>query len=609
MRVILTPAGPDKPPGVAIDNFSRLLVDDLCSWSGARTISTALRPGGIEVTVAGSFFVMDRPASASFEGGSSHTRTWNCDRCPPQGTKAKPSPSLTPSTIAEHTRTTEIAARLASAGKRTDADLGEVIAKHGLRRTPLTDLPNYWYMECSGIEPFHLFYENCVSRHWRDKRVFGADGDVSNGADAPPFARREVDEFRRIVSATMTPRHITRLPGYVGSRGGGTLKGDQLRHLAITFSPVAFPHVLDGPNSTSKQRAWLANWFELVSGIRLAAAVDPGPADLDRAQQHFDSYVQGLATLFGPAGVSPSHHRLACHLIQCIRRLGPVMSWHSEPFESIDGKLKKINVNGKIGEIQRTLHRAVAEQASFASLISRREGVDEDEVSFYESLTPDIVAGSSSVDVAGLYNEHPTPLATQDLARRLTALDWDAVHAVTDHEYELLRQRINDELPRHSQYADIRADAPERARTRYLPDTVVNLQAAPSPSGGIFSPFDIGGEASGQVLVLDDFWLRPRPGTLVKLWAHRVDRNSPPSVFALVALRKPAALGRPDRYAAWPALRTATFSETFEDPHVGHLVFPLRSLISHYSFGPAIEPGHVVCVSAERSIAGPAFFG
>ncbi|KAH3784411.1 uncharacterized protein LOC127841683 [Dreissena polymorpha] len=146
------------------------------------------------------------------------------------------------------------------------------------------------------------------------------------------YLGNHVKEIDRRLLAMKPVDAFTRLP----RRLEGNLshwKASELQHWLLFYS-IPCVHGLLKPR-------YLDNLCFLVEGIYLLLGDSITEEDLERAELTLAKFQISFQTLYGPQNCGLNIHNIGCHLVQYVRKHGPLWAWSCFGFEDLNGYLIK----------------------------------------------------------------------------------------------------------------------------------------------------------------------------------------------------------------------------------------------------------------------------
>lgn len=147
-----------------------------------------------------------------------------------------------------------------------------------------------------------------------------------------------------VVEKTSFPSGMKAAPGALGTAGGGSYSAAEWRTLLLFIIPAAILQTWGQCSSTTREHRMLCNFLHLVAAMRQTLRKRIRPLDISVYTEEIQAYLGDLVELYPGTSISPYQHRSA-HYGDTMRLLGPPPGYNTGPYEQLNGRMKKINVN------------------------------------------------------------------------------------------------------------------------------------------------------------------------------------------------------------------------------------------------------------------------
>ncbi|KIJ57838.1 hypothetical protein HYDPIDRAFT_171515, partial [Hydnomerulius pinastri MD-312] len=245
----MTP-GPTEPTGAQLQNYLKLIVDDLLKLYDEGVIyHTQGHPEGRRVRVVLLGVICDHPAMCKMCGFADHGhKNAPCPKCKVSKEKLFSDESLSnkfePRSSEEHRRQC-----FEDKVLPTQEDHEEFFEEHGVRWTELARLPYFDLVRQCVIDPMHNLLLGIVKTQWYSQWILTPALRASTQARARELEM--IHAFLHTVGPQVfclqfeAPLWAGKLPLRVGEPAGGSLTADEYKFAATTAWPVIIPVVWD----------------------------------------------------------------------------------------------------------------------------------------------------------------------------------------------------------------------------------------------------------------------------------------------------------------------------------------------------------------------------
>ncbi|KAE9389263.1 hypothetical protein BT96DRAFT_835150 [Gymnopus androsaceus JB14] len=196
----------------------------------------------------------------------------------------------------------------------------------------------------------------------------------------PPLTRVPVDSsavlarIHRVIRELITPAWVIKPPFDVGLPRAGNLKADLWRILFGIYIPLALLSLWQADSPISAENtAPMAPALDTAMHLTCASLMMTKGTLTSRHREQFRyslrRHIDGLKQCF-PGFELPSHH-LAFHIYNFMDLFSNVRNWWCFPGEQLIGKLRRIPINHKIGQFERTLLHSFSRGSAFRRWLMR----------------------------------------------------------------------------------------------------------------------------------------------------------------------------------------------------------------------------------------------
>ncbi|KAI0032169.1 hypothetical protein K488DRAFT_34530, partial [Vararia minispora EC-137] len=238
--ITMTP-GPDEPSAEELQEFSRLLVDDLIKFEDHPIIvgKSPERPEGarvagipLELVLVG--IIADHPCMCKLGGVADHAhKAAPCTNCKTTRAGMYTDEALKngcpPRTGADHKRLSEEYRQL-----KTTAERAAFAKEHGVRWTEFVRLHYFDPIHMTIIDPMHCIIlglgKNQWFSHWIQTNALRSDTEAGT--------QRELHDFHAFLDTVEIPSWVGHLPRGVGNPAGGSLSADEYKVLMTCIAAM-----------------------------------------------------------------------------------------------------------------------------------------------------------------------------------------------------------------------------------------------------------------------------------------------------------------------------------------------------------------------------------
>ncbi|KAF9021597.1 hypothetical protein BDP27DRAFT_1195416, partial [Rhodocollybia butyracea] len=196
----------------------------------------------------------------------------------------------------------------------------------------------------------------------------------------PPLTRVPVDSsavrgrIHQAIRKIIVPSWVSKPPFDVGLPRAGNLKADAWRTLFEIYVPLALLSIWqpDSPisaESTTSMASALDTAMHLTCATLMMTKETLTSRHREQFRHSLGKHIDGLKESF-PGFELPSHH-LAFHIYDFMDRFSNVRNWWCFPGERLIGKLRRIPINHKIGQFERTLLHSFNRGSAFRQWLMR----------------------------------------------------------------------------------------------------------------------------------------------------------------------------------------------------------------------------------------------
>ncbi|TDL17602.1 hypothetical protein BD410DRAFT_708320, partial [Rickenella mellea] len=166
------------------------------------------------------------------------------------------------------------------------------------------------------------------------------------------LSKAEVEKMHKHIAETIRPVWNAAPPSNLGEAGHGKLKADEWRSTIEFDLPISLAQIWSGceDGETSQDH-------------------------VDRYMKYMKAYLTSLLELFPGLTLVPNHHN-ALHLGDVLLRFGPIHGSWMFPFERVIGALQKVNINSKMGELERTMVESFCAEVNVTAYLQRSNAPD-----------------------------------------------------------------------------------------------------------------------------------------------------------------------------------------------------------------------------------------
>ncbi|KAG1751089.1 hypothetical protein EDB19DRAFT_1271823 [Suillus lakei] len=421
----MTP-GPKEPTGSQLQNYMRLVVDDLLQLYDEGIIyHTPAYPQGRRVRVVLLGVVCDHPAMCKLSGFADHSHNnAPCSKCHVSQDDLFSDESLR----------NEFAACDGEAHRQRCYEDNELLdndahttffKEHGARWTELARLPYFDLVRQTIIDPMHNLLLGIVKTQWYNRWIQNSALRASTDARA-----RELDMIHKFLASFEAPLWAGKLPLRVGEPAGGSLTADEYKFAALTAWPIIIPIVWqtfinesDKDFESAQKRhlkaqekfnkdfmAWKSrqelpqgsanmgkrgnrskedaepkppkqpnvrmqrdeptNLLRLSTALKIFCGSSVQLELLPRAEVLLQEYLLEFKWMYGEGSMKPNFH-WAVHLAQQIKDYGPVYNFWAFLSERLNKVLKSSNSNNWTGgQVEISMMREFMRAAQIDSMVS-----------------------------------------------------------------------------------------------------------------------------------------------------------------------------------------------------------------------------------------------
>jgi hypothetical protein len=198
------------------------------------------------------------------------------------------------------------------------AEQQRIAREHGIRWSPLLNLPYFDIVRFSSIDPMHNLYlgtaKRMVEYNWLPNSELSFNAATQAGME-------------KLVKMTRIPNDYGRVASKIASNFSG-LTANQWKNWTLIHSTFVLRDILPFEH----RRCW-QHFVDAVSRLTQWTIT------LDQATEAHNSlvaFVQQVEELYGRDAVTPNMH-LHLHLFECIIDYGPIPAWWCYPYERFNG--------------------------------------------------------------------------------------------------------------------------------------------------------------------------------------------------------------------------------------------------------------------------------
>jgi hypothetical protein len=186
----------------------------------------------------------------------------------------------------------------------------------------------------------------------QDSNLAGAP--LESLPEKPFITKQALKEIRAGIAATIRPSFQAGLPANFGCKEHGKLKADQWRTAMEFDIPISLVKILADYKSTGnlaedkRARRIVEHTLDLAMAMTWGFSRRTSEYHAERYQFYMTRYLAGIHELYPHFNLKPNHH-YALHLGEILKTFGPLHGTWAFAFERLNGRLRSLNSNFKIG--------------------------------------------------------------------------------------------------------------------------------------------------------------------------------------------------------------------------------------------------------------------